>query len=487
MERQAGELRKIETGIPGFDWVTAGGLPAGRTTLVAGTAGSAKTILAAHFLRGGVERRESGVFVTFEEPAANIRANLASLGWDVAQMEADGRWAFVDAAPTEGDEGLETGSYDLEALAARIEAAVRRVGATRVAVDSFAALLPRLGDARVVRRELFRITLLLNRMGVTTVLTAERTEEYGPVARFEVEEFVIDAVVVLRNVLDAQQRRRTVEVVKMRGANHQKGEYPFSVMPGAGVSVVPLAAVTLERESSSSRITTGNAGLDAMCGGGLFAGSVTLISGATGCGKTLLACEFACGGASRGERTLYLAFEESRSQLERNAASWGMDLSSLEGAGTLRVAANYPETATLEDHLVEIKRLVAELSPERLVLDSLSAMERAGSEVAFKQFAVALTALLKAEGVSVVYTVASPSFLGGGTASDNQVSTLTDAIVLLRYVETAGAVDRAITFLKMRGSKQDSAIRRFAITDRGLEIGETFGEATGMLGGYGKD
>src|SRR5262249_19537036 len=153
-----------------------------------------------------------------------------------------GRWAFVDASPQPGEGPVVAGSYDLGALLARIENAVRKSGAQRVALDSLSGIFMQLPDAATVRAELFRVTAALKAMGVTSLVTAERTEEYGGICRQEVEEFVTDNVIILRNVLEQEKRRRTIEVLKFRGTQHQKGEFPFTVTPEHGVVIIPLSA-----------------------------------------------------------------------------------------------------------------------------------------------------------------------------------------------------------------------------------------------------
>ena len=227
MSTNSGPVEKLATDIEGFDGISMGGLPMGRTTLVAGTAGSAKTIFASQFLANGIRKAgQSGVFVTFEEPPDDIRNNVIGLGWDIRTWEKAGKWAFVDASPQTSDQPIVVGEYDLGALVARIEFAVRKVSAKRVSLDSLGAIFSRFSEASVVRGELFRIAVALKQMGVTAILTAERTAEYGEIARFGVEEFVADNVIILRNVLEAEKRRRTVEILKFRGTMHQKGEYP---------------------------------------------------------------------------------------------------------------------------------------------------------------------------------------------------------------------------------------------------------------------
>ncbi len=385
-------VQKLPTGIASFDVIAKGGLPKNRTTLLSGTAGSGKTVFAVQFLAAGIQNAdEHGVFVTFEESAADIRENMRSFGWDLERWEREGRLAFVDASPDPHVETIESGSFDLGALLARVDNAVRKVGAKRVSVDSLGAVFSQFSDQSIVRRELFRIASALKAMNVTAVLTAERTDDYGPIARFGVEEFIADNVMVLRNVLEEEIRRRTIEILKFRGTDHQKGENPFTIIPNGGLMVIPLSAIQLRQKSSDVRITSGSADLDTMCGGGFFRDSVILVSGATGTGKTLTVTQFLNGGAATGERCLLLAFEESREQLFRNANGWGVDFERLERENLLRVVCDYPEVAGLEDWLISIQGIVEEFKPGRVALDSLSALERVGTMKAFREFVIGFT------------------------------------------------------------------------------------------------
>jgi circadian clock protein KaiC len=477
-------VEKLPTGIASFDVIAKGGLPENRTTLLSGTAGSGKTVFAVQFLAAGIrDADEHGVFVTFEESAADIRKNMRSFGWDLKGWEESGRLAFVDASPDPGVEIIESGPFDLGALLARVENAVRKVNAKRVSVDSLGAMFSQFSDQSVVRRELFRIASALKGMGVTAVLTAERTEDYGPIARFGVEEFIADNVMVLRNVLDDENRRRTIEILKFRGTDHQKGEFPFTIVPDGGLVVIPLSAIQLKQKSSDIRTSSGSAELDKMCGGGFFRDSVILVSGATGTGKTLTVTQFLNGGTAAGERCLLLAFEESREQLFRNAIGWGFDFDRMEREGTLRVVCDYPEIASLEDWLLSIQRTVQEFRPSRVALDSLSALERVGSIKAFREFLIGFTSFIKQQEITGLFTSTTPTLMGGTSITEGHISTLTDSIILLRYVEMFGEMKRGITVLKMRGSVHDKGIREFTIDRKGMHLGRPFRNVTGILAG----
>ncbi|MCA2769003.1 MAG: circadian clock protein KaiC [Microcystis sp. M152S2] len=476
-------IEKLETGIPGFDFLSEGGLPKGRATLIAGTAGSAKTVFACQFLAEGIKNGENGVFVTFEEPPQALRKNMGGFGWNIRQWEENRQWAFVDASPQPEEKPMVTGEYDLGALIARIEFAIRKNKAKRVSMDSLGAIFSHLSDSAQVRSDLFRLATALRELEVTAIMTAERTQEYGEISRYGVEEFVADNVVILRNVLTDEKRRRTIEILKYRGTDHQKGEFPFTIIPNKGAVIIPLSAIELEQKSSNIRITSGSLELDRMCGGGFFRDSVILVSGATGTGKTLMVTEFMAGGVTNGERCLIFAFEESREQLFRNATGWGVDYDRMEKEGKLKVVCRYPETTGLENHLIMMKEIIEEFQPNRVAVDSLSALERVSNLKGFREFIIGLTSFIKQKEVGGLFTSTTPTLLGGSSITEAHISTITDSIILLRYVEMYGEMRRGITVLKMRGSMHDKDIREFSIDHQGMHIGQPFRNVTGILAG----
>ncbi len=478
-------ITKLPTEIPGFDLISLGGLPQGRSTLLSGTSGSAKTVFACQFLLEGIRQSgQPGVFVTFEETPDAIRANMAGFGWDIARYEADGMWAFVDVSPRfDSPPTIVAGPFDLTALLVRIENAIRHIGAKRVAIDSLGGIFTQLEPDGVVRQELFRVVSSLKPFGVTSVVTAERADDAGTISRYGIEEFVTDNVVILRNTREGEKRRRTIEILKFRGAHHQKGEFPFTVSPEQGIVVIPLSAMELKQKSSHLRVPSGIEELDRMCGGGFYRDSIILLSGATGTGKTLVTTQFIAGGVASGQRSLLFAFEESRDQLFRNASGWGIDFEKMEAEGLLRVVCEYPEVCSLEDHLIQIKKILDEFGPQRVAIDSLSALERVSTVKSFREFAIGLTSYIKDRNVAGLFTATSSSLLGGSSITETHISTLTDSIILLRYVEMYGEMRRGITVLKMRGSSHDKDIREFTIDSNGMHIGKTFRTITGILSG----
>ena len=477
-------MRRLKVGVPGFDEVAQGGLPHGRSTLVTGTSGAGKTLLGLQFLAAGARLfGEAGVLVTLDERPEDLIANVEGFDWHFEKLITDGQIAVVDASSTSAEETIESGGFDFGGLAARIAHAIHTVKASRVVIDPLDAPFAQFTDAIAVRRELGRVIRSLRPYDVTTLVTAERTEEYGPVARFGVEEFMVDNVIILRNALAHERRRRTLEILKFRGCHHHKGEYTFAIDPRSGIEVVPTSAIELLEAASMAPISLGNAELDALCQGGIHSDSVLLVSGATGTGKTLMALQFVSGGLAVGERATLLSLEESAGQLVRNAASWGMDLESPLRQERLRILSRYPERMGLEDLLVEIKRELEDFGPSRLVIDGISALEQISNAKGFREFVVSVYSYLKLHQIAGLMTTTAKNLSGGDSASGANLSTAADAIILLRYLELEGEVRRGILVLKLRGRRHDHAIHEYEIDDQGMHVLGPIGGLSIVLGG----
>jgi circadian clock protein KaiC len=476
-------VERVPVGIEGLDLITRGGLPRNRLSLVAGTAGSGKTVFAVQFLASGIMRAdEPGVFVTFEERPEGVRRSMRSFGWDIPAWEADGKWAFVDASPRHQTDTVFTGEgYGLGPLLARVTETVERVGAKRVAIDSIGALVTQFDRVAPARQALFRLASAMEDAGVTTVMTAERADDYGPVAQLGFEEFVADNVVILRNALDGEKRRRTIEILKMRGGSHLKGEHLFTLLDGEGIVVVPVTVGSIDYTSSNRRLPCGVPALDGMFRGGLFEKSLWLVAGPTGTGKSMLSALFVAGGVAAGQKALLHSFEESHDQLLRNAAGWGLDLAAMEKEGKLCIVAEAPEAASLEDHLQRMKSTIEDFGPDRVAIDSLTALQRIATVKSFREYVLGLTFHIKLRSLLGLVTSSVKDFLGTESTNELHVSTISDAITLLHYVPVGSEMRRGVQVLKMRGSAHDKAVREFHITNQGMVIEEPFSDISRLI------
>jgi circadian clock protein KaiC len=374
-ERQL-KLEKVPSGVFGLDQILDGGLPKGRPILVAGRAGCGKTVLAMEFLvRGAVEHGEPGVFMTFEETAADLVQNFASLGFDLPDLIAR-KLVVIDHVRIERSAVEETGDYDLEVLFIRLDAAITAIGAKRVALDTLESLFAGLENEAILRAELRRLFQWLKDRGVTTIITGEAGQGTN-ITRQGLEEYVSDCVIVLDHRVTDQLSTRRLQVAKYRGSAHGTNEYPF-VIDEHGISIMPITSIRADYATSDERVSTGVARLDAMFDGkGWYRGSSVLVSGSAGTGKTTLAAHFADATCARGERCLFMAFEESSSQILRNMKSVGIDLARWVDAGLLRIHAARPTLTGIESHLVGMQVLANDFKPHAVVADSATAMYRA--------------------------------------------------------------------------------------------------------------
>jgi circadian clock protein KaiC len=474
-------LPKSMTGITGFDTFSRGGIPKGRTTLVSGTTGSGKTIFGCAFVYNGIaEFNESGVFVTFEETPEEIMRNMEGFGWNLAEQIKNNKLAFVDISKKENIENVEAGAYNMDALIARIKYAIKKINAKRVTIDSISTIFEKFQSKSAVREGLHQLAADLKKMGITTVLTSERQEERSGAPSVGPVDFVSDNVIILHSFIDAGLRNRTAEILKFRGTDYDSTETQL-VIDEDGIRVFPNPEIELTRGSSNEKIGTGIEGLDKLTYGGVYKKSTTLVTGASGVGKTITAMSFALQGAKSGEKVIYVALEESKDQLIRNADSFGWNIKKYIDNGTFNILSNIPEGKPIEEHYKTIEDAVKKIKPKRFVIDSLSGLERNYSKEKFRGFTIALNNFLKNEGITSLMTNTTSSLLEVSTITETHLSTATDNIFILKYVELDGKMKRVLSVLKARGSDHDKDLREFIITKTGIIIGEAFENIRGLL------
>ena len=473
-----GALPKARTGIAGFDDVTYGGLPAGRPSLVCGSAGCGKTLFAATFLvNGATLYDEPGVFMSFEERAEDLAANVASLGYDLDGLVAAGKIA-LDHVRVERSEIEETGEYDLEGLFIRLGYAVDTIKAKRVVLDTIETLFAGLSDAAVLRSELRRLFGWLKERGLTAVITGERGE--GLLTRQGLEEYVSDCVVLLDNRVEDQITTRRLRIVKYRGSAHGTNEYPF-LIDEQGISVLPVTAADLSYEVSDEVVSTGIDSLDAMFGrGGLFRGSSVLISGSAGTGKTTISSHLVDAACRRGERCLSFLFEEGGEQICRNVHSVGLDLDRHVEAGLLRFEAARPTLYGLEMHLARMHRDIEQFQPRLVVIDPISALR--GPEVELQATLLRMVDMLKVRGITAVFTSLRTDG-AFGQSGDLGLSSLMDVWVKLQDVEANGERSRTLYVIKARGMNHSNQVREFQMSAAGLKLVDAYIGPAGVLTG----
>src|SRR5947209_6328759 len=476
----AAHLPKCPTGIQGLDEITRGGLPRGRPTLVCGGAGCGKTLFAAEFLvRGAMQFGEPGVFMSFEETEAELKGNVALLGFDMAGLVRR-KQMLLDHVYIERSEIQETGEYDLEGLFVRLNHAIDSIGAKRVVLDTLEALFAGLPNEAILRAELRRLFRWLKNKGVTAFISAESGHEH--LTRHGLEEYVSDCVIVLDHRINEQIATRHLRVVKYRGSPHGTNEYPFLISDD-GIRVLPITSLGLNHVASSKRISTGIRRLDAMLGGqGFFRGSSILLTGTPGTGKTSTAAFFAQAAARRGERALYFAFEESPSQIMRNMRSIGLHLEPWVKRGSLRFHSARPTLYGLEMHLATMYKEIETFQPSVVVLDPMTSLLVAGSESETKAMVTRLIDCLKSQGISSLFT--SLRHVGNPLhQSEIAISSLMDAWLLLQDIEGHGERNRVLYVLKARGMAHSNQSREFLISHRGIDLVDAYIGPGGVLTG----
>ena len=466
-------LQRILTGIRGFDEFLGGGLPKGRATLFSGSTGTGKTVFLNSFLYAGIkEYEENGVYVTFEETPADIALNVNGFGWDYQVLIEEGRLAFVDASPT--DEIMEVGGrYDLSPLLQRISHAIRKVDAKRVAIDGLDGLFARFSNKEAVRSTLNALAMELKNIGVTSLISGERSEASAGLSRYGAIEFVSDGVIELDLIRGQQQFIRKMSIRKLRGCEYRSGVVEYEISH-RGIEIYPkiVAENLVARTDFSVRSKFGIAQLDRMLGGGIPQGHVVLLSGNTGTGKTTFGMHFIAEGNRIGEKAVFVALEESVSQVKKTAIEHGWDFEKFEHEGHLGFVTAGLIDVSPDQLLYQIVNAVNRLGATRLVVDSVSSLMSATmNEEQVRQFLIQLSAFLKREGVTCVMNyLCSANFgavkgqlLSNITSNEMRLSSITDGLIMLLYVERGQSVRKLMNVLKLRGSVHSKEVFRYEI------------------------
>jgi len=479
------QLKKSPTGITGFDEITLGGLPKGRPSLVCGGPGSGKTLFGIEFIvNGAIKYDEPGVIIAFEEKSEELTTNVASLGFDLDRLQKENK-IKVDYVHVDKSEIEETGEYDLSGLFIRLSHAVDSIKAKRVVLDTIENLFSSLSNEGILRSEIRRLFQWLKDKGLTAIITGEKG--IATLTRQGLEEYVSDCVIVLDHRVQNHVSTRFLRVIKYRGTMHGTNEYPF-LIDREGFSVLPITSLELSHDVSNEKISSGIVSLDEMLdeGKGFFRGSSILISGTAGTGKTSIAASFANATCLRKERCLFFAFEESPQQIIRNMKSIGMDLQSHIDKDLLRFHPSRPTIHGLEMHLVEIHKRIIEFKPHTIILDPITNLVTIGTVSEVKSMLMRLIEYLQSNQVSVLFT-ALTSTASSSEQTDEGVSSLVDAWITVRDLESNGERNRGLYIMKSRGMRHSNQVREFVITNEGLELVDVYLGAKGVLIGSARE
>ena len=460
---------KAPTGIAGLDEITSGGLPRGRTTLLVGSPGCGKTLLAMAFLaHGATQCGEPGVCLQFEETADKLAANLASLGLDLHELSRRKK-LLVDHIRIDRNEIEETGEYNLDGLFIRLGLAVDTIKAKRVVMDGIETLFAGLSDQAVLRSELRRLFRWLDDHNLSAIVTGERGDKN--LSRHGLEEYIADCVILLDHRVSEQLSTRRLRIVKYRGSSHGTDEYPF-LIDDDGFTMMPVTSLGLTHKASKERVSSGFPGLDEMLDGkGFYRGSSVLVSGSAGTGKSSIGARFAEAACARGESCLYFAFEESPSQIIRNMASLGIRLEPYVEKGRLQFHAARPTNSGLEMHLATMQKMVLKLNPRAVVVDPITSIFTAGNSHGAQLMFTRLLDFLKMRGVTSVFTDLTPDEHSLRRGYEG-VSSLMDTWIKLWLVSTNGSgAARMISVIKSRGMAHTRQGRELIVKKGRLDLG----------------
>jgi len=461
-------LDKCPTGIKGFDQITEGGLPRNRISLISGTTGSGKTLLGIDFLVHGVtEYNELGVFMSFEETQDELYKNVASLNIDLKGLVSQKK-IVIDYVVFERRDIQEKGEFNLEGLFVRLENAIDSIGAKRVVLDSIESLFVGVTDAGILRLEIKRLFRWLKQKEVTAFIIGEM----GPSSftRHGLEEYISDCIILLDNRVREQISTRRIRVIKYRGSNHGTNEYPF-VIDKNGLSVIPITAVGLDQPGTRERVSTGIPSLDKMFkGGGYTRGSTILASGTAGTGKTSLAVAFAVASCKRGEKSLFLSYEESAGQLVQNMSSIGFDLEPFIKKGLLKIVSTRPSFFGLEMHLLDLYKTIEAFAPKAVVIDPLTSLLGQGNPLEIQSMITRMIDLLKSRGITGFFTSLVSSAAQNDTSGEIGVSSLIDTWIVARELEedVGKRRIRGLYIVKSRGMGHSSDVHKLILNDDGM-------------------
>jgi circadian clock protein KaiC len=473
----AARSKKARTGILGFDEITGGGLPRGRTTLLEGGPGCGKTIFGMQFLVNGVlNEREPGIFVAFEETPSRIITNLEGFGWPLKELQKK-KLFFMDAQPL--PDLIQSGDFDLSGMLSALSAKAKTMGAKRIVFDALDIVLALLPDQLAKRREVFRLHEWLLQHELTGLITGKSGgDEDSSLSQspFSFMQFMVDCAIKLNHTVSRGVSQRNLRVQKYRGSSFDENEAPFVIGRG-GFNVASTGKVDGRIASvSQERVSSGIERLDTMLGGGYFRGASVLITGFPGTAKTTLSAAFAEAACKRRERTTFVSFDSDGEEVMRNLTSVGIRFAGQAKSGLLNMISARNMVGSAETLLVRIKQLTTESRSRCLVIDPVSTFARSGNETTSHGVAERLIDWCKADGITLVCTSLLDELSGQTETAGTplQISTLADTWIHLNYLVQSGERNRGMSIIKSRGTSHSNQVRELILSKSGITLADIY-------------
>lgn len=463
------KLKKCLTGIKGFDEITEGGLPKKRTTLISGGTGSGKTLFGIDFLiNGAINFKENGVFMSFEETANELYEDTASLNLDLKALVLQKKIVLEHVILEHKD--IQEKDFNLEGLLIRLEHAIDSVNAKRVVLDSIESLFAGITDNGILRLEIKRLFRWLKEKQVTAIVTGEPGQD--SYTNHGMEQYISDCIILLDNRVNEEVSVRRIRIVKYRGSNHGTNEYPF-VIDDDGLSVIPITSAGLDQPGTDKRVSTGIPSLDKLFKRkGYTKASTILASGTAGTGKTSLAAAFAIETCKRGERCLFLSYEESAGQLIQNMKSIDIHFEPLIKKGLLKIVSTRPTFVGLEKHLLDLYKTIDDFKPNSVIIDPLTSLIGEGSPHEVHSMITRMIDVLKTQGITGFFTSLVSSSAQNDTSGEIGVSSLIDTWIVVRELEEKAGERRirGLYIVKSRGTGHSSDIHKLVLSDDGITL-----------------
>jgi circadian clock protein KaiC len=467
---------RLSSGIPGLDEILEGGLICGRAYLVRGGPGAGKTTVGLHFLTAGAASGDKALFINMGETEEHLRSNAEASGFDLANV------TFLDLSPSP-EFFTEVQTYDVfspadverEPTTNKITAEVESLRPQRVFLDAMTYFRYLSPDAFQFRKQVHSFLRFLVEQGATVLFTSEASAAEPD----DDLQFMADGIIHLENV----GGERTLSVSKFRGADFQSGRHAMR-LSDKGMEVYPrLLPEAYAQEFKVETISSGIPEIDELLHGGVERGTITIISGPTGVGKTTLALQFMKEAAGRSERSVVYTFEEWTETLVRRSEAINIPVGSMTQRGTMSVVQIEPLHYAADEFARLVRRDVETNGTAIVMIDSISGYKLSVRGQDLVTHLHALSKYLQNMGVAVILVSEVEFITGEFRATDVGVSYMADNIIFLRYIELQGELRRAIGVLKKRLTDFEKTLREYQITRYGIKIGKPLTELRGILTG----